>query len=472
MTLAQFLSILRARWIAALAMFIIVVAATIGASLVWPKSYTATVSVVIDGRSVDPIAGTPNTTSPAYLATQMDIINSTRVAIEVIRTLRMAERPEIRERWLSETKGRGNYEAWVAELISKKLMVKPARESSVINISYSASDPRFAAVIANTFAQAYINVSIGLRASPAKQYSEFFDQRSKELRQAVEHAQEKLSSYQKEHNLLNADERFDIETQRLNELNTQYTALQALAIDSTSRTLQARNSSDKIQETSNNGLVSTLRADLSRQEAKLREMTSRLGEEHPQVKELRANIAELTQRLDTETRRIASGLDISNTINRQREAEIRKSLDAQRVKVLKLKAQRDEAQVLQREVETAQRAYEQITLRLNQASLESQLTQTNIAVLSPAVEPSDASSPNIGFNAMLSTCVGLLLGITLALLLEITDRRVRTPDDLTLTLDLPILGTLPKAVSFTTSTKKTSIVLPQNVLQKLVRPAG
>ena len=81
---------------------------------------------------------------------------------------------------------------------------------------------------------------------------------------------------------------------------------------------------------------------------------------------------------------MASSLGSANQVNVQREAELRATLDAQKKKVLQLKEERDGIGVLQRDVEGAQRAYELVTQRLAQTSLESQTQQTNIAMLTPA----------------------------------------------------------------------------------------
>jgi polysaccharide biosynthesis transport protein len=446
MTIAQLLSILKARWISAVVVLVLTVSTTIGISLLLPKTYTAFTTVVLDGRAVDPVAGTPNQSSPSFMATQVDIINSDRVAQQVVTRLRLTENSALRQRWVEDTGGKGNFNTWVVELFKKRLIVKPARESSVLAIGYSNPEPRFASTIANAFAQSYIDVSIGLRSSPAKQYSEFFDARGKDLRAAVERAQAKLSEFQKANGLLNTDERFDIETQRLNELNSQLVVLQAIAIDSASRKNEAKNSSDQIPDVINNALVTSLRSDLVRQESRLTEIRSKFGDEHPQVKELRASISELQKRMETETSRITGSVSVSNNINKNREIEIRASLDAQRAKVLKLRAQRDEAMVLQREAETAQRAYEQVTMRLNQSNLESQLTQTNISILSPATDPNEPSSPNITINSIIGIISGLILGVTTSVIREALNRKIRTLDDLHQKIDAPIIGYLPKPI--------------------------
>lgn len=199
MTFAQFLSILKARWTSALLVLGLTVGTTVGLSLVLPKNYTASAAVVLDVRSPDPIAGMVlgAMAMPAYMATQVDIIQSDRVAQRVVQGLRLTENAQTRADWLEATGGRGNIEAWVAELLKKKLDVKPSRESNVVNVSYTNPDPRFAAALANAFVKAYMDVSVGLRVSPARQYNEFFDARGKELRETLEQAQARLTAYQK-----------------------------------------------------------------------------------------------------------------------------------------------------------------------------------------------------------------------------------------------------------------------------------
>ena len=94
MTLQQFLLILRARWAVALLTLLITVAATVAVSLILPKQYSANAAVVVDVKSPDPVTGMllAGMMAPGYMATQIDIINSDRVAQRVVKLLRMEER--------------------------------------------------------------------------------------------------------------------------------------------------------------------------------------------------------------------------------------------------------------------------------------------------------------------------------------------------------------------------------------------
>jgi succinoglycan biosynthesis transport protein ExoP len=444
MTYSQFFSILRARWKLSTLVFTLVVAAAVIFSLLSAKKFTATASVVVDVKP-DPISGMllGGLANPAMMATQVDIITSDRVARRVIRNLKLDQNPQVRAQWQEATEGKGSIEDWLGAAFQQQLDVKPSRESNVINISYQAPDPDFAAGVTNAFVQAYLDTAIELRVDPAKQYSGFFDQRAKEARETLEGAQTRLSEYQQVNGIVGNDERLDVETARLNELNSQLVMMQALAAESSSRSAQAVGNGDRMAETLNNAAVSSLRVELSRAEANLQELNTRLGANHPQVQQARANIAELRSRLELETKRAAGSTVVTASVNSARVADVRGQLDAQRAKVLKMKEGRDAMSVLQRDVDNAQKSYDAIVGRLNQTSLESQTQQSNVNVLSPATPPLLPSSPKVMRNIALSVLVGAFLAILLAYLREMLDRRVRSTEDLIVALGVPVLGVMP-----------------------------
>lgn len=440
MTLQQFLLILWARRKIVVSIFLLTVLTTTVVSLLLPKQYTASTAVVIDVKSPDPIAGMvlPGMMAPGYMATQVDIINSDRVAQRVVKLLKMDEIPAVREQWQEATEGRGQIHTWLAELLQKKLDVKPSRESNVINIGFSGQDPGFAAAVANAFARAYIDTNIELRVEPAKQYSEWFDSQIKVQRERLEVAQKALSDYQQATGIVATDERLDYETQRLNELSNQLTLAEAQGTDANSK--QKQGGSDTLQEVIQNPLINQLKAEVARLESRLKELSGNLGRNHPQYQRAEAELAEMRARLRTEIGRVASSVGTAGKVSEAKEKELRVAIEAQKKKVLELKKQRDEISVLLREVDAAQRAYDAVSQRLTQSKLESQSLQTNISVLTPATEPLQPSKPRILLNILISIFLGALLGVGAALLLELGKRRVRSADDLFLLAGVPVLA--------------------------------
>ncbi len=443
MNLQQFLLILWAHRKLVMFTFFATVIATTVVTFMLPKEYSATAAVVLDVKSPDPIAGMvlPGLMAPGYMATQVDIINSDRVTMRVIKMLRMDENPNIQEQWQEATEGKGKIGPWLAQLLQKKLDVKPSRESNVISISYSGASPEFAAAMANAFAQAYIDVNLELRIEPARQNAKWFDEQSKQYRERLDTAQKALSDYQQKSGIVATDERLDYETQKLNELSTQLTVAQAQGTDSSSKR-KSSGSADTLPEVMQSGLISQMKGDIARLESRLKEVSGNFGVNHPQYQRSQAELAELKSKMNAEIARISSSIGTAGNISKQKVSELIAAVNAQKKRILELKEQRDEITLLVREVETAQRAFDAVGQRTTQSRLESQSVQTNVAVLNTATEPAKHARPKRMINIMLSMFVGLMLGVGAALLLELSQRRIRSADDLVQTLGIPVLASL------------------------------
>jgi len=446
MTFSEFLRVLRARWILPTTIFLTLLTLALVVSLAWPKKYTAKAVVMLDMK-VDPVAGTTATgvmPSAAYLTTQVDIIESNHVAEKVVKSLQLDGLPRMREEFASEG-GKGDYMAWLSQQIISNLKVEAARESNVIEISYESVDPKFSAALANAFAKSYIDSTVQFKTTPARQYSDFFEERANMARQKLEAAQNKLAAAQKDKGILVTDEKLDAETATLNDLSAQLTSLRGLVADASSRKAQAAGNGDVSPDAMASTVVITLRNTLSTQEAKLDESLERYGEKHPSIVELRANIDSTRAKLRAEVARVGKGLSASNQISPSRESTIRAAYNEQREKLLKLKQDRNDLMVLEREVGAAQRVFDAIQARQSQMNLEGSNNQTNIVVLNSATEPVKPSSPKIVINTVLGGLLGLILAGLATMGVEMADRKVRGTSDLIKLLRTPVIGYIPSA---------------------------
>jgi chain length determinant protein EpsF len=419
-------------------------------SLLMSKQYTAGAALVLDVKSPDAVSGLmlQGMVAPSYMATQIDIINSDRVAKVVVKLLHLDEGAAVRQQWQSDTKGKGQLSDWLASLLQQNLDVKPARESNVININYSGTDPDFAAAVANAFAQAYIDVNLDLRLAPAKQYASFFEEQTLAAREKLETAQRTLSTYQQNNGITSADERMDFETSKLNETSSQLTTVQGQTTDSQSKRGNAN--ADTIAEVMQSTLINSLKADVVRMESKLAESNINLGKNHPQTLRSESELSSLKAQLESETRKITSSIETTYQVSKQREYQLQGALAAQKSRVLLLNKQRDELNVLRRDIESAQRTFEMLSQRASQTNIESRANQTNISVLNSAVPPTDPSKPRVVLNTLVSIILGLILGVAVVLVQELSNRKVRSTEDLFEYLKLPMLGSVNSAHSMPT----------------------
>lgn len=454
MSIQQFLLIFFARKGPAIAVFAVTVLTALGLSLVLPKTYQATNTVVIDLKSPDPIAGVvlPGMMTAGYMATQVDIVNSDRVAQRAVGLMKLEESPAIRDQWQQETQGRVSLPVWMGNLLQKNLDVKPSRESSVVNITFSATDPAYAAAAANAFAQAYIDTTVQLKVDPAKQYASWFETQIKSQRDRLDAAQKALADFQEQSGIVISDGRLDYELQKFNELSTQLTLAQAQGTDSSSKQLLTQ--VDTLPEVMQNPLINQLKAELVRMESSLKDLSGNLGVNHPAYKRALSEQQSLKNRIADEITHVTSAIGTAGLVSQAKVAELTTAIEEQKKKVFELRRQRDNINLLMRDVETAQRAYDGISQRYNQISLEAQSAQTNVAVLTPATPPLKHSKPKVVINVLVAIFLGGLLALALVLVQEAVDPKVRSQEALSQALPIPCLGqvnTISKARSVKTS---------------------
>ena len=452
MSLSQILVILRARWRMVFGVFGGVLAFVLVLTLFWPKQYTASSSLVVDAKS-DPVSGASGggvvseQLLASYVNTQSDVIASRRVAQRVVKTLKLEADPALMQRWRSATKGVGDFNIWLADyLVTKKLTVAPVHDSpthasNVIEISVSWPNADRAAALANAFAQAAIETNIELKVEPAKLYANWFNQRSRALRDDLVAKQKRLSDYQNSSGLVATDEKLDVENARLAELSTQLVTIQGLREESQSRQRGAGGGNiESLPEVLQSPVIQALKAELSQAEARQPDIAARLGKNHPDYQAAVAEIANLRQRIARESANIAASLGNTTQVNVRREAEVRQALEAQKNKVLELKHAHDQAAILQSDVNSAQRDLDAVSERYAQSSLESQSSLTNVVQLTSASPPLFPSSPKLLLNILIGIFMGGLCGIGVALFLEALHPRVRLDEDLLNLLGVPILG--------------------------------
>lgn len=380
MNLKLFLQILRARKQLVIFVFLATVAATILLTLNEPKKYTTSTTLVIDSREVGPFeqTGANRQLASGYLLTQVDIIRSLNVALKVLDKVDRADLEKLADEYLgrsarADVDGELARESMAAKLI-ENLSVTPPRESRVLSIRFISSDPNLSAVVADAFAQAYIEASLELNVEPARRNAAWFDSQLEALRASLDDKQKLLSAYQQDKGIIAIDERLDTETQRFEELSSSLIEAQARTRDVRSR---------------------------------------QLGVEHPEYK----------RAMETEQ-------------------SVQQSLDRQKSKVFEVRQERDELDLLLRDVENARKTYDLALQEYYQNSMKSQFTQTNIAVLNKAVVAYRPTSPNWRVNLALGVLLGLVFGVGLALAAEALGRRVRVEEDLSDGIGVPVLTSL------------------------------
>ncbi len=442
MNFTQLLLVMNARKWLIVSILLLTIAGTVVVSLWLPKEYTAITTLIIDSKSKDPLTGQLQSSLmyPGYMTTQFELIRSLTTAQKVVKELRLTDNPQTREKFMLSTQGKGSIEQWLANLLIPQLDVTSTRESSLINIAFSGTDPQFTALMANAFAKAYIDTSLELRLVPARQTAAWFNEQITQLRANLDKAQQRLTAYQREKGIVESEERLDVETRRLADIAGQVVAAQSSAFEASSRARDSRS----MPEVFNNPSVQNLKALIAQDEAKQAELAKRVGVNHPDYQRVQAEIDSYKVKLANELNTASKGLGAGATAARQRFTEMGGAFATQKAQVLDMKQRREEASRLARDLENAQRIYDVALQRYSQSNMEAQSVQTDIAVLNPATPPIKPSKPKVLLNTLLSVVLGTVLGVGIAFLIELLDRRVRSGQDITTVLEIPVLAEMVK----------------------------
>ena len=470
MSFGQFLTILRARQGLILTVVITVVAVVAAISMALPRRYQATASLMVEQKAAyqnASAAAAPGKPGDV-ISTHIDILTSPAVALRVVEQLKLEQRPDIgslvaesnvlkRAWWTissllaTDEQGEGgtlNLKDWIADRLLRNLTVKSSRDSYVVRITYAAPDPEFAAAVTNAFAQGYLATVLSLRTTPAKQDTKEFDEQIKGLRRDLEQAETKLATFQQKKGIVATDERLDLETGRLNEISAQLAMAQSQSYESQARQRQLREflssggTSGAPGDVWTSPVVQQLRQGVAEREAKLSDLSKRIGPNHPQYLAASTELEKLRGQLNEEMRAAAQGAMANSNVAPQREGALRSALEQQRGRVLKMKSDRNTVAILQREVESARQAYDAVAQRLTQSRTTSDAGQASGTVVDSAVVPTRPAGPGPAFNVALALVAGLVLGIGLALACESVNGYVRSERDIVEMIEAPVFAVL------------------------------
>ena len=470
MSFGQFLTVLRAR--SALILMVLIIAFGVGAgvTMLLPKRYDATAIVVVDQGAAPSTAGTnaPVARMEDVMSTHLDIIASPAVALRVTQMLDLANNPDVgallaesrllHRIWrpislllaaLQEEQGaeQMDLKEWMIGRLLRNLEVKAKRDSQLIRITYSAPDGEFAAAVANSFVKGYLETIQRLQADPAKHNAKQFDEQINGLKQVLEQAEAKLAKFQQDKGIVATDERMDLENMRLNEMSAQLAVAQSASYESQARQRQLREflaggKGEAPAEVSSSPVVQQLKQSVSEREAKLSELSKKVGPNHPQYVAASTELEGLRGRLREEMRMAAQGVLTSSGVAPEREGSLRAAVEQQRRKVLGLKNTRNQLAVLMRETDSARQAYDAAMLRFNQTKMAGEVAQASGTVVHPADTPTRPVSPRPTLNIALALAIGLVVGVGMALYLEAVDGYVRSTRDIVEILGVPVFAVL------------------------------
>jgi capsular exopolysaccharide synthesis family protein len=389
-------------------------------------------------------------TDEEFLQTQVRVIQSDELAMQTIRALRLHERAEfaVRPAGSSPAPFTPSEEVQLIARFRGGLAVQLLRSSRLVEVKYSAADPKAASDIVNALSDAYIENNFRKKYESTVQASEWMAGQLRELKQKMERSHEALVSYEREKQIFSLNEGQNVTLQKLGQLSTELTAAESerMARESQVRLLQSRRLDD-LPALASNELVSNLKERLNQLRDQYAETRATFGPRYPRVQQLERQIEEVRGQLEQEKQQVAARIESEYQGALQREKLLRSAVDSQKAEANIMNARLVEYNLLKREYETNQQLYENLLQRLKEAGVSAGLRSNNVHVVDRARPPLAPVRPRKALNILLSLVVGLVLGCVLAIFNDYLDNSVKTPEEVEQLIGLPALGIIPSVHS-------------------------
>ena len=295
--------------------------------------------------------------------------------------------------------------------------VTSIQASNILDIGFRSTSPEAARQIADAIGRAYVEQSIVFRNQVSASNADWFRRQADGIKVELTKAERKKSSFEKAQNIVLQDDSSDPDSARL----------RALAGTPPPPTMGV----STVTATPSAALLAQVDAQLS-------SASQMLGPNHPEIVALqRQRVALAATAAQERAAALATARAAAST-----GPSIASQVAAQQSKVL---AQRDDVDTLrkmQARVRVLRDQYEKTMQRAADLGLLANSRDSGVTLLGVATAPDKPISPKVGLILIGSIVIGLVLGIAIAVLLELLTRRVRGAEDLE-ELDVPVIGSMP-----------------------------
>jgi polysaccharide biosynthesis transport protein len=466
--LLHYWQILRKRVWCVLATLGVVFAGSILVTLMTSKMYRASSRIAIfpENPNVLGFKDAENTWSETdnelALQTQASILQSNSLGFKVMNVMHLEQDP----RFTNATSGRiaqksapgpdaAPYNAETVSLLNQfqaGLRVELVPGTRIVEVSYTHRNPYLAAEIVNTLDNTFIEENVRTRYESVSHTSEWLTQELTELRSKVEASEELLVRYQKEHGILGLDEKQNVVTAKLDELNKELTAAEVDRISKESNyqlNSAAENDSSERLSPGESPVLDKLLEQKADLDTQLAQITTQFGPAYPKVAELNNELKQVRDEITAEQTRMLRHSHGEYLAALQRVQMLKSAYEHQKQEANKLNESAIEYAALKRDADSNHQLYHDLLQRLKEAGISAGLKSSNIRIIDVAQVPRSPITPNLPRNLAFGFIFGLGGGLALALIRENLDTTVRNVEETGAISALPTLVTIPLQIPTT-----------------------
>jgi succinoglycan biosynthesis transport protein ExoP len=442
--LSHYVWMLRRHALGLLAFVAVAVGATYVISSRITPIYESTVTLDVDRMIPTGVIGQEANSARAgngdtdqFLTTQVELIKSDSVLRPVAQRLKMGA--------LETGKPtKASARAAEAPIAFGGLRITRPPKTFILRISYRSSDPEFAAEVANAVAESYKQHMFEIRYQASADLTTFMSKQLEELRAKMELSSAALNRFERETNVVSPEEKTNILSSRLLQLNTEYTSAQADRIRKQAAQDSVKGGSFEALEVSTQGdQIRLFVQRVADEREKFASVKAQYGPNHPEFKKASAHLSDVERQLDAMKANVAQRVEVEYRDAANREEMLKQARDETKDDYDHINAHSFEYAALKRDADADKTLYDELTRKIKEAGINASFQNSSIRIADPARPALSPVFPNTRSNVMLAFLSASLLGIGAIFVSEALDHTLRDPDQIQRQLHTEVLGSLP-----------------------------
>ncbi len=327
---------------------------------------------------------------------------------------------------------------------SRALTVQTIARTQAVEITFRNAGPTLAREIVNHLVSAYTQRTFMTRYNDTMKASDWLSGQLVQLKSAIEQSQSRLSRLQRKTGIFGTDENDNLVLSRLNDLSKELTDAEADRIvkEAKYRIAQSGNP-ELLGNIVPDSVLPVLRGQQADLKTQLAQANSEYGPRYPKVIQLKNQLAQVEESLQTEVENIQERFHTDYEVSAGSEAQLRSAFVAQKQQAYDMSEGLDQYGILKREVESGNDLYEDLLKKLKEAGVVASLKAATVDVIDPARLPTKPVEPNTSLVLALSLLLGLGAGIACTFAAESLDNLIRSPEEVESLTGAPLFGMIP-----------------------------
>jgi polysaccharide biosynthesis transport protein len=434
--LPQYFASLRRHWLTVFAVCAGFVLATYIVSKRITPVYESTASLEIDRQNPAGLIGHDSAPSfindsDQYLDTQIRIIQQDSVLRPVAERFALLSQPQ---------------DAASASVHLKHLRVVRPPNTYLLQISYRSGDPVAAANVANAIAQSYLQYTFLSRLGDSRRQADFMEHQLDALRATMEKSNAAVTEFERQLGVVDADEKTNILSARLMQLNTEYTNAQADRIRKEAEYTGLREGSVPAAEASDQGEgLKRLNEQLHEAEQKFSDVKQHFGPKHPEYIRQAALISELKSQIDSTVESVTDRARVTYQDASHRENTLYRELTDAKSAYDKLNARSFQYQTLKMEAQDNRKLYDDLEQRIKEAGINANVENSATHISDEARPAEKPLYPNIPLNLGLAFGFSVMFSMAGAILYDVINDKIKGATEIPANFGVEVLGMIPAA---------------------------